>query len=1173
MKFNEIIVDAFGPFSDLRLNLRGGGNFHIIYGLNEAGKSSLLRSILALLFGIDAQTKDGFLHDYSALKVSAEVEAQNGQLLRFSRVKKKQKKDSLRDPDGKPIPESLLEPFLAHQSEAAFVALYGLDHEDLRRGGREMLEGKGDLGRALFESGGAGGLNRLLREYRESAEQLFAPRAQRPLNVALRAVDEGRRSIGKLLLRAGDYQLLQDQKNEAATKVARLRQESRQVAIDLDRLKRTRENRQDISVREALLGEISGLGTVPLLPADFTETRIRHTAAIESAQLAINRDTLERDARQAELDAIPTEVRTIPFEVAIAALVRGVDGHRSSLADLKKRQEAAQVSYLKAVGIWRQLFDNTDLAKVEEFRLAGKESTALRNLLRQHEVRSATQTKDSKRLTEAEKLLEKEQEELQNSDHPTDVSTLRTVLDSVKAEGPLEDNLRKVGEAQSQAGRVCEAALRALPGWKQSADELQRLQVPLSETIEKYAKLQADQQRRLGELDRELTRTSEEQASTREQIDNLSAGEVLPTLEALTAERELRDRGWRLIRRVAIEQDLTLADASQLYEPPTAICDAFETHTQGADGIADRLIEDSQQVARNQELHRTLGRLHDRFTQAQTEKERLETSIVNAASDWKALWPSLPFPVLSAIEMQGWLRKRDAVINALENAVRAAGDVDRAKQAVNEAIGRIVGALGGCGVQGKQEGETLASLLLRAFNFVHQQDQVSEELKRHQVTITALLSEIPQLRAAVQEHLDQGAQWEVTWQSATLRFPEAHRSIESVEGILQDLPEFFKHWDEHCNMVGRCDSIQGDIDRFRNQVAELCRKLSPELELSPADLAVETLETRLKNEKSNVLQREQLIRRISELEAGLALLRSQLQTASAEMSHLCKSAQVTEVGELTVIEKRVKDAAEINTKIHAIDETLIRRNGRALDEILIESKMESIEELDSRMEQLRSAQTALDQERDEAVKSLRDAEMSLQEQENRQAYESAVQTLQMSLSKATDLTEKYVRQRLAAAVLEKAMESYRERNQGQVVARAGAIFAALTNSQYSGLLAESEEGVANQLFVVRAKDGSRLDVSSLSDGSADQLFLALRMASIEQRAATSEPLPCIFDDILVNYDDVRTASALRELAELSGTTQVLLFTHHEKTIELAEKNCSAQYMLHRLGGQAVAQHA
>ena len=68
---------------------------------------------------------------------------------------------------------------------------------------------------------------------------------------------------------------------------------------------------------------------------------------------------------------------------------------------------------------------------------------------------------------------------------------------------------------------------------------------------------------------------------------------------------------------------------------------------------------------------------------------------------------------------------------------------------------------------------------------------------------------------------------------------------------------------------------------------------------------------------------------------------------------------------------------------------------------------------------------------------------------------------------------------------------------------------------------------------------------------ADQLFLALRLAGIEQHLADREPMPLIIDDVLVNFDDRRAAATLRCIAELSKQTQVLLFTHHHHLVELA----------------------
>jgi uncharacterized protein YhaN len=74
----------------------------------------------------------------------------------------------------------------------------------------------------------------------------------------------------------------------------------------------------------------------------------------------------------------------------------------------------------------------------------------------------------------------------------------------------------------------------------------------------------------------------------------------------------------------------------------------------------------------------------------------------------------------------------------------------------------------------------------------------------------------------------------------------------------------------------------------------------------------------------------------------------------------------------------------------------------------------------------------------------------------------------------------------------------------------------------------------------------------MSDGTRDQLYLSLRLASLEKYLQAGEPMPFIVDDILVNFDDRRAAATLRALAELSKKTQVLFFTHHERLVELAQ---------------------
>jgi len=88
----------------------------------------------------------------------------------------------------------------------------------------------------------------------------------------------------------------------------------------------------------------------------------------------------------------------------------------------------------------------------------------------------------------------------------------------------------------------------------------------------------------------------------------------------------------------------------------------------------------------------------------------------------------------------------------------------------------------------------------------------------------------------------------------------------------------------------------------------------------------------------------------------------------------------------------------------------------------------------------------------------------------------------------------------------------------------------------------------------------------MSEGTRDQLYLALRLASIEQYLQHNSPVPLIFDDILVNFDDERSRATLEILSSLSEKTQILFFTHHLRLVELAQKSVGRKrVVIHELG--------
>jgi uncharacterized protein YhaN len=150
------------------------------------------------------------------------------------------------------------------------------------------------------------------------------------------------------------------------------------------------------------------------------------------------------------------------------------------------------------------------------------------------------------------------------------------------------------------------------------------------------------------------------------------------------------------------------------------------------------------------------------------------------------------------------------------------------------------------------------------------------------------------------------------------------------------------------------------------------------------------------------------------------------------------------------------------------------------------------------------------------------------------------------------LGERFARIKVAAAVLAREIERYRQENQGPILTRASALFARLTLGSFSGLKTDYGDKDEPILLGVRASGGD-VKVAEMSDGTRDQLYLALYLATLERFARGGDPMPLIVDDVLIHFDDDRARAALEVLGELSEHTQVLFFTHHARLVELARE--------------------
>ena len=143
------------------------------------------------------------------------------------------------------------------------------------------------------------------------------------------------------------------------------------------------------------------------------------------------------------------------------------------------------------------------------------------------------------------------------------------------------------------------------------------------------------------------------------------------------------------------------------------------------------------------------------------------------------------------------------------------------------------------------------------------------------------------------------------------------------------------------------------------------------------------------------------------------------------------------------------------------------------------------------------------------------------------------------------LEEELVRQqaeydalRLSLDALQAANTTLQNRFSPELGRRAAEIFADMTGSTWNHILLDRE-------FHLSAESGSdptRRSVQLLSAGTADQLYLAVRLAICEMILPPEQNPPLILDDALLTFDDARLSTTLDYLTRLGAQRQILLFT-------------------------------
>ena len=334
MKILELTLTAFGPFSGQTFDLSAGNpGLHVVFGPNEAGKSSALRALHAALYGIPGQTSDAFLHPYNALRIGGRLRHSSGTEIAF--VRRKGSKNTLLAPDGTRLDDRALDRFLGGETSRTFETFWGIDHARLVQGGREILEGRGDLGESLFAAGsGVSHLRKIRSTLEDEASALYVPRGhQRTVNQSVGKLRELRTALREATISADEWAHREQASRDATEAVARLSQHRQELVRERSRIDRLKRVLPMLAERKELQERIVALKDAVLLAEDFPKQRQEAEAALRAARQNLERASKDLHEQVVLVERLGQTPPLVAESEAINQLHVDLGTYRKALSD------------------------------------------------------------------------------------------------------------------------------------------------------------------------------------------------------------------------------------------------------------------------------------------------------------------------------------------------------------------------------------------------------------------------------------------------------------------------------------------------------------------------------------------------------------------------------------------------------------------------------------------------------------------------------------------------------------------------------------------------------------------------------------------------------------------------------------------------------------------------
>ncbi len=1152
MKILNLDLMAFGPFTDVNLDFAGDrSGLQIIYGPNEAGKSSALRALSGWLFGIEHNSPDNFMHDYQHLRIGGTLSNAAGQELAF--IRRKGRNNTLLTLGGTPLEDESLRDFLHGIDRQVFLTMFGIDHQALVNGGEDILKGGGELGQSLFAAGlGIADLRGVIKELEDKAKSLFLPRGQlQIINQAISDYADHKKMVADHSLRSRDWlekdQALKDQRLQQG----KVSDELKLISTEKHRIERLQQVVPKIAKRDASILRQKNLGSVLILGPDFTETRKEAMRQLKSAQENLESASSDKKVLVEEVEALNVPPELLAQAQTITALQQRLGAYQKAALDLPGLEGSLGQLHSDTRALLAELDPGLTPEEASKMRLSVAQRAQIQELAGQHQALLLRVGDAGKRIIKAQGILEETRKKRDAILDPGDPINLKQAMERAKSQGKLEEEYRKVGNDLKKITQQAQVDLKKLGLWSGPLDDLETLAIPSDETVERFESVMQDIKTGMTGLSEKI---GGHQASLKEitrQLAELQLVGEVPSETELMSTRERRDYGWKLLRLEWLDgQDVTAEKRS--YDPNHDLPDAYEKSVLASDSVADRLRRESKRVATQAALVADQAKLEKILEQLEDQQTKLQEQLTQLQAEWQGLWSVTGIAPLPPKEMRSWIIRYRELAHLVETVRNLRLETQELEDLIANHRSELGQELVHLSDPEPPPTETLENVLQRCQKVVDLVEGKNRGKQDLQKKITEIESEIKEAnQAEVQAQLEL-EKWWADWFKAIqpLGLP-GETTPAAVHAVVGKLDELFQKLHDATLLEARIVGINQDTNQFTEEVTALVKQLDPLLLTIPPDQATVELGARLGQAKADAATEKSLRKQLKEKQHIIKVSQDTIRLMTNNLTELCQQAGCEKHEELPAKEEFSKQYQGLQGEIDDLETQVLElAPGASLDDIRQAVSEINPDELPETITELGRQVQELEQKRLDLAGNIARLETELERMDGNSRAADAAERLQGIASRIREGVDQYLRQRMAWVILRREIERYRDENQGPLVAKGGEYFKQLTLGSFTGLATDFNEKDELILLGVRPT-GQKVRIDGMSDGTRDQLYLSLRLASLEKYLEASEPMPFVVDDILVNFDDQRARATLRVLSELSRRTQVIFFTHHYRLAGLA----------------------